>query len=139
MQVPGLEFSTPFTVTPGQATSVSIPSAAQLGTSANTQDRGIHVTAGADVSVYGLNRIKFTTDAFLGLPTDALGTEYRVISYDALDAPEAAVVATAEHTTVTITPSVPLEGEHPGGSRSRSPSAWARPTSSAPPRTSPAR
>ncbi len=30
VQVPGLEFSTPFTVTPGQATSVSIPSAAQL-------------------------------------------------------------------------------------------------------------
>ena len=43
------------------------------------QDLGVHVSAAADVSVYGLNRIKYTTDAFVGLPTDALGTDYRVV------------------------------------------------------------
>ena len=35
----------------------------------------IHVTAEAEIFVYGLNRYQSTTDAFLGLPTDILGTE----------------------------------------------------------------
>src|SRR6185503_7919002 len=94
-----------------------LPSEAQLDVSGSgVQDRGVHLTAGKDVSVYGLNRIKFTTDAFLGLPVDALGSAYRVMSYDPLGGPgpEAAVVATANHTTVTITPTVAV-GDSPAG------------------------
>ena len=118
VEVPGLGFSADFTVTPGQVTTVEVPHLAQLDTTdTGPQDRGIHVTAGADVSVYGLNRIKFTTDAFLGLPTDALGTTYRVISYDAAfgAGPEAAVVAAANDTTVTITPTAALTNGKPAG------------------------
>lgn len=118
VDIPGLDFSADYTVTPGQATTVPLPHQAQLDAAKWTpQDLGIHVTAGADVSVYGLNRIKFTTDAFLGLPTNALGTTYRVISYDAAfgAGPEAAVVATANATTVTITPSAALNNGKPAG------------------------
>ena len=35
-----------------------------------------------EVTVYGLNRIQYTTDAYLGLPTDILGTEYIVLGWN---------------------------------------------------------
>ena len=116
VEVPGVDFSADFTVTPGQVTSVTLPAQAQLsGSSEGPQDRGIHVYAGADVSVYGLNRIKFTTDAYLGLPTDSLGTTYRVVSYGGAGGSEAAVVATANDTLVTVTPSGALSDGRPAG------------------------
>ncbi len=47
--------------------------------------------------MYGLNRIRFTTDAYLGLPTDILGTEYIVLGYkntDVVNGSQLAVVGT---------------------------------------------
>lgn len=41
----------------------------------------VHVTGLAELSVYAVTRETQTTDAWLVLPTDALGTEYRVMSY----------------------------------------------------------
>ena len=117
VEIPGLAWRESFSVTPGEVTAVKLPVEAQLDRAAapDPEDLGIHVRAASEVSVYGLNRIKFTTDAFVGLPTDALGTEYRVISYKAWIAPpEASVVATADDTTVTITPSTAMTG-HPAG------------------------
>ncbi len=80
--IPGLGISTPFSVTPGTVTSVPITSTAEVTTADGIQDKGIRVTAGAEVTVYGLNRISATTDAFLGLPTDILGTEYINLGYN---------------------------------------------------------
>jgi hypothetical protein len=112
--IPGLEFSTPFTVTPPEVTSVSIPSSADLGSSSDVvTNLGIHVTALNEVSVYGLNRIIATTDAYLGLPTDILGTEYIVLAYknvDVVNGTQFAIVGTQDGTTVTITPSVTTGG-----------------------------
>lgn len=106
--VPGLAFTTPFTVTPGTVTSVVLPAGAQISTSDTVEDLGVHVTALAEVSVYGLNRIQYTTDAYLGLPVDILGTSYIVQGWrnSLLNGTEFAIVATANSTTVTITPSV---------------------------------
>ena len=85
------------------------PSGAQLGDggSGNPENRAIHVTANDEVSVYGLNRIVFTTDAFLGLPVDVLTTEYVVprLPRVAQFAPsQFAVVASEDGTDVTYTP-----------------------------------
>ncbi len=41
----------------------------------------VHITGQAELSVYAVTRETQTTDAWLVLPTDALGTEYRVMSY----------------------------------------------------------
>lgn len=41
----------------------------------------VHITGRANLSVYAVTRETQTTDAWLVLPTDALGTEYRVLSY----------------------------------------------------------
>ncbi|MCX6139336.1 MAG: IgGFc-binding protein [Candidatus Kapabacteria bacterium] len=41
----------------------------------------IHVTTSADVSLYAVMRDDNTSDAWMVLPTDALGTSYRISSY----------------------------------------------------------
>jgi Ca2+-binding RTX toxin-like protein len=115
VEVPGLAFSTPFTVTPGAVTSVPLPSGAELSGGEGTQARGIHVTADKEVGVYGLNRIQFTTDAYLGLPADVLGTEHIVLGYGTGQSSQLAVAASQDATTVTITPSVNGAGGRTAG------------------------
>ncbi|CAH1904467.1 IgGFc_binding domain-containing protein [Candidatus Nitrotoga sp. HW29] len=106
VSIPGLAFTSLFTVTPGTITSVIIPSSAQVTTSDLIGNLGIHVVSAAEVTVYGLNRVQFSTDAFLGLPTDILRTEYINLGYkntDILNASQFGIVATQNSTAVTIT------------------------------------
>lgn len=120
VEIPGLSFSATFSVTANVVTTVTIPEAAQLVGSDAVENKGIHVKTdnGIDeVTVYGLNRVQFTTDAYLGLPTDILGAEYIVLGYQNVvggNGTEFAVVGTVDGTTVTITPSV-TTGLHTGG------------------------
>ena len=88
-----------------------------LNATDGTEDLGIHVTAADEVTVYGLNREQFTTDAHLGLPTDILGNDYLIMAWknvQILNGTEFAVVGTQDDTTVTITPSV-TTGSHTAG------------------------
>ena len=115
--MPGVAFSTAFTVAPGTVTSVPLPAGSDIQTSDTVENLGIHVTADAEVTVYGLNQITATTDAYLGLPTDILGTEYLVEGYenvDIVEGTEFAVVATQDGTTVTINPTVTTNGHTAG-------------------------
>lgn len=106
VEIPGLQFTHDFTVTPGAVTSVSIPIGALLQGNDSIENKGIHVTAEADVAVYGLNRQQYTTDAYLGIPTDILGKDYLVLTTTAYSKPQFGIVATVDNTTVTITPKV---------------------------------
>jgi hypothetical protein len=114
VQFPG--FSTSFSVTPGAVTPVTLPASAQQSVTEGVESKGIRVTAGADVSVYGLNRIQYTTDAYLGLPSRSLGTEYVVLGFPSNGswASQFSIVATEDGTTVTITPSTAV-GSRPAG------------------------
>lgn len=110
VSIPGLAVNTPFTVTPGTVTTVPITGSAQVTTADGVENKGIHVTADQEVTVYGLNRIQATTDAYLGLPTDILGTDYINLGYSNTDQHSSAgtqfgIVATQDNTTVTIIPS----------------------------------
>ena len=109
VDIPGLAFSTPFSVTANAVTSVVIPGSAANHISDIVDNLGIHVTSLQEVTVYGLNYIAFTTDAYLGLPTDILGTSYVVLTYpnsNVVNGVEFGIVGTVNGTTVTITPSV---------------------------------
>ncbi|WP_022821719.1 Ig-like domain-containing protein [Hymenobacter norwichensis] len=111
VSIAGLSFTANFTVTPGTVTSVVVPSAVQLLTSDVVQNLGIHVVAGQEVTVYGLNRQQATTDAYLALPTDVLGTQYINLGYlnselTAVMGTQFSVVGTVNGTVVTITPTV---------------------------------
>lgn len=80
--------------------------------------QSFHVTTDDDVTVYALSQALLTSDAFLVLPTDAVGSDYYVMAYtsdaqptqggDIASTPsQFAVVATEDSTEVTITPSDP--------------------------------
>ena len=105
--IPGEGFSESFSVTPGAVTAVKLPGSAEMSTYDGIEEKGIHVTAGAPVVVYGLDDYPYTTDAYTALPTNVVGTKYTVLAYGSggLDS-EFSVVATQNNTEVTITPSV---------------------------------
>ncbi|KAK3083453.1 hypothetical protein FSP39_022988 [Pinctada imbricata] len=44
-------------------------------------NKGILITASDEVVIYGVNKQKYSNDAFLGLPTDVLGKEYYATTY----------------------------------------------------------
>lgn len=117
VEIPGIAFSQPFTVTPGAITSVPLPDNSDMTVGEGIEPKGIHVTADHEVTVYGLTRQQFTTDAYLGLPTDVLDTEYIPLGYGigCCTYSEFGIAATQNGTTVTITPKVDAQGGHPAG------------------------
>ena len=116
-------FSAAFTIPPGgMSTTVVLPATAQLGAANDVVlKNGIHVTANGPVAVYGLSRLAYSTDGYLGLPTGTLGTDYIVMTYGnlhtgvpELNGTQFALVACADDTKVTIT--VPVDtGERRAG------------------------
>gem|GEM_PF-2227181 len=107
VEITGLGFTRSFTVSPGQVTSVDITSSADLSAVDGVENKGIHVTAQKEITVYGLNRVQASTDAYLGLPTDILGTDYVTLGYknvNIINGTQFALVATENNTSVTIVP-----------------------------------
>jgi RHS repeat-associated protein len=102
-----LGFITNLTVAPQSGSSVDIPIDAELFPRGIIENGGIHVTASAEVSVVGLSNSEYVTDSFLCLPTDALGTDYALLSYagNKFDGggTEFAIVGTQDSTTAWIT------------------------------------
>ena len=102
-----------FSVTSGTVTSLAVTAVVPGGTVDGTVNEGVHVTAVAPVTIYGLNLMGGTSDAYTALPTDALGTRYRIASYTPLGSSlpsRLTVVGAVNGTTVTITPSVTTQG-----------------------------
>jgi len=81
VEIPGLNFTTPFQVSQGTITRVGLPNTAMIQGSGTVSNLGIHVVSNFEVSVYGLNQRTFSTDAFLGLPVDVLDVDYLVLAY----------------------------------------------------------
>src|SRR5579859_5785365 len=107
VDIPGLSFTTSFTVAAGATTQVLIPAGVQATMSDGVSQLGIHVTSDNQVSVNGLNYVQYATDGYTGLPVEALGTSYMVVSYtnesagsNLLPGSELAVVATQDCTHV---------------------------------------
>lgn len=118
VSAPGTGFSTNFTVTPGSVTTVNLPTGTlEMNFSNTVENKGIHIVAGKEVTVYGLNRYQATTDAYLALPTDILGTSYINLGYkntNVVNSTQFGIVATQNATTVTITPTVTTNGRLAG-------------------------
>lgn len=112
----GVEFLELFSVFPTFVTGVQIPNLAitesfdQSFNDAVFVGAGMEIKASTPITVYGMNSQTGTTDGFLALPLEALGTEYYVMTWNALTggqgslSSEFAIVATEDNTTVTITP-----------------------------------
>jgi len=117
VSVPGLGFSQDYSVTPGQVTPVELPPQSEMPNGEGTAAVAVHVTANDPVTVYGLSREQFTTDAYLGLPVDVTTKSYTTMAWGTGQGgvSEIGIVATADNTNVGITPAVDTAGGHPAG------------------------
>ncbi len=112
VDVPGMNFSVAFAVKPGSLTAVSLPTNLESRAVDGIENKGIHITAAAEVGVSGLNQgtseltPQETSDAFLALPTDTLGTEYIHLAPNLALPSQLGIVATENNTSVMITPTV---------------------------------
>jgi RHS repeat-associated protein len=116
--IPGIGFSQNFVVHPGVVAQVVLPQSAELQSVNSIEPKGIHVTTLADVTVYGLDHSPFSTDGYLGLPVDVLGTEYITLSYrngGGLAGSLFSMMAVTDGTVVTITPAADTAVVFPGG------------------------
>ena len=121
ISAPGLGIFTNFTVTAGGLTAVQISNEVEVKVSDVVEGKGILVKSDNEVSVYGLSQRDYTTDGYLGLPVNTLGTNYIVLGWKSVTgwtndgwSSEILIVGTAKETKVFITPSVPASGHDAG-------------------------
>lgn len=107
VEVPGLAFVEKFEVQANTVAEIEIPVEAQSSLNPVSQ-YAIQIVADNEVSVYGLNQRQYSTDAFLGLPTDVLGIEYLAMGYRSLGGlkSQLQVVGVYDQTEVSITATV---------------------------------
>jgi len=114
--VPAINFSQTFTATPGAITTIILPSDLSSSSVEVTQSEvvlpgmAVHIVADTDVAVYGMNHKLWSSDAFMALPVNVLGTEYRTMNFPTSlvgggETPgENLIVGVQDSTHVTITP-----------------------------------
>lgn len=106
------EYRQDFNLNAGEAMMVEIDPWFQLISSGLAEKKAVRVVADQPVSVYGTNHRYQSTDTYLALPVESLGTRYRVAGYKWLAEDlisQLAVVATEDNTVVEIIPNVATE------------------------------
>jgi hypothetical protein len=106
VKVPGLGFTAHFNVVPGELARISVPLEAADHPWRQVVNRAVIVEADKDITVYGLNRNAFTTDAFLALPVEAASKHFRAMTFfsHADDHNQATIVGIYDNTEVTVRP-----------------------------------
>lgn len=88
----------------------------------STSRRSLHITSTAPITVSALYDAPYLADAFCALPSQLLGFEYFAITHPT-DTSHfegvIAVIATADETTIRITPTAQTAGSIPGGTYAR--------------------
>lgn len=111
VSVPGLGFTQAVTVAPGALAQVDLPLAAKALPDDAVSALAVQVELDAQATVYGMNRLRASTDAFLALPDDALGRDYRVLAYRSTNGrSQVAITAISDATEVLIRPSGRVRG-----------------------------
>ncbi|NLN96540.1 MAG: hypothetical protein GX128_10305 [Bacteroidales bacterium] len=104
-------FSTTVNITAGTLETITLPMAVEVTGNGSIHNKGIHVTSDNPVTVYVMSQRDFSTDAYLGLPVDALGNDYYVMAYENNNLGiQLTVVATEDNTNVSITPTASSPG-----------------------------
>jgi hypothetical protein len=105
--IPGIGYAMTLPLVTGQVASLGLPGNVNLPATTGTADLGIHVTSTVDVGLYSRTENTTISTGYTGIPTTSLGTSYRVLSYVSNIAGNPsflAVVATADATSITVTP-----------------------------------
>jgi len=114
VSAPGIGYNFAGAIPAGGLLTVTLPKAVDL---ADANDvigaNGIHVVATARVGIHALSKVKYTSDGYLALPVEALGTRHMILAHPNVhaDVPELegsqfALVGTQPDTRVLIIPSV---------------------------------
>lgn len=117
VEAPGISFSQAFSIAANDAETITLPTTIQLANADGTEELGLHVTSSTPVTAYLQSTRSSTSDGYVGLPVDALGTRYRNLSYTVPSfstGSRIAVVGTQDGTTLTVTPKTAM-GAHPAG------------------------
>lgn len=69
-----------FTVSKGTVRQLSIPQTLR-SRGIERSEKAIHIVSSEEIVVFGLNQADYSTDGFLGIPLDVLGTRYFVPSF----------------------------------------------------------
>ncbi len=105
---PQLVSNQSFTVPAGTVTNIDMDLGLIMVDYDNVETNSVHITTSQPVSVYALDYDQLASTAFTGYPTVLLGTNYCVLARPSWlngDHSELAILATADNTTVNITPS----------------------------------
>lgn len=101
VHVPNLANMT-YTLIPGEVKMINISNQLQMTGSSLTQ-QAIEIIGSEELVVYAMNKEEYSTDGFLALPVDSLGTEYYTVSYSPPHTnTEFGIVATEDNTTIHI-------------------------------------
>jgi hypothetical protein len=123
VSIPGINppFSQNFTIGASGKAEIALPKAASLEKSDLVENKGVRITASANVAVTGRNRVDYSTDTFLAHPIKCLGSSYITLGWSNswtglpdLNGSQFGIVAVANNTNVTIKPKVST-GSHPAG------------------------
>ena len=108
IEIPGLGFSTDFSVLANNAIMVKLPIGAEMIGADSIENKGIHIIASNEITVIGLSLRWVLTDTFLALPIEMLEKEYIVLSYKnggGGPGTQFVIAACEDATSITITPS----------------------------------
>jgi hypothetical protein len=107
--IPGFGITNAFSVAAGMVTSISIDPSVMIADYDVVETYGIHLTASQPVSVVAMKYDLYVSASFNCLPVTFAGTNYCVMArptlIDGVGRSQFAIVATADNTTVSITPS----------------------------------
>jgi hypothetical protein len=105
VQIPFYKFEFEFKVTKDSTIKIIIPTEYAMALSSEIVEyKGIYIEAEDDINVFALNYKKYTSDATLIYPIDALGNDYTCIGYDGTGPNELLIVATEDDTEIDIYP-----------------------------------
>jgi len=104
-------FSDQFTIQPGNTVRIVIP-ISFMATGEGASNKAIQVLSDEPISVYQLNKRRFSADAAVLIPVSALGREYYVTAHwespssnpETPGFSEAMIVATEDNTRIEVTP-----------------------------------
>ncbi|XP_071139996.1 IgGFc-binding protein-like [Mytilus edulis] len=74
-------FSKSVTVRKNRVEKIQIDNSVMISTN-GIENKGIQISADKDIIVYAVNKAKYTSDAFIVLPVDALSKEYYVLAWN---------------------------------------------------------
>jgi|GEM_PF-4553565 len=99
----------PFNVQPFVTTKVELPPSISDTPANSISKKGIKVTSVRPINLYGLNQAQYSTDGFLVLPVNSLGSYYLVPGFNGgYYSANIAITASEDDTEIEVTPTAKL-------------------------------